>query len=63
MTNPKFSKIFKITEKTEKFLPIFVLEIFKLDFWIPEWNFGATFLLMFKEGFIEGVTVALTQAV
>ena len=35
MTNPKFSKIIKITEKTEKFLPIFVIEIFKLDFWIP----------------------------
>ena len=35
MTNPKFSKIFKITEKTEKFLPIFVLEILELDFWIP----------------------------
>ena len=35
MANPKFSKIFKITDKTEKFLPIFVIEIFKLDFWIP----------------------------
>ena len=35
MTNLKFSKIFKITEKTEKFLPIFVIEFFKLDFWIP----------------------------
>ena len=59
MTNPKFSEIFKITEKTEKFLPNFVLEIFRQVFWILEWTFGATLLLMFKEGFIKGVTVAL----
>ena len=27
-------QIFLITEKTEKFLPIFLLEILNLDFWI-----------------------------
>ena len=28
-----------------------------------EWNFGATLVLIFKDGFIEGVKVALTHPV
>ena len=30
-----FCQYFLVTEKTEKFLQILILEIFKLDFWIP----------------------------
>ena len=35
MTNSNIVQNFIMTEKTEKFLPIFVWEIFKNDFQIP----------------------------
>ena len=64
---PKIFQNFLTAEKTEKFLPISFLEIFKLDFQIPGKILSGILvqhlIWCWNKGFKEGVKVALSHPV